>query len=100
MIPIMRKKKPIDNFKMAVGMGTNWVDLDAGIIYHIQEYKEALDNPNISKEKKPTKIRMTRLSDGKELGWTDEYEVSTKMKDPKPDPRYEPETPKEHRNSW
>lgn len=82
------KVRKQDNFRMAMSMHCNWADLDTGIMYHIQEYKEALDNPKISADKKPTKIRMTRISDGKELGWEDAYIVEQKMKDPPVDPRY------------
>ena len=88
MMPVARKAKKLRNFEFAVGYGMNWADLDTGIMYHIQEYKEALDNPNIPKEEKPTKIRMTKLSNGEELGWVDALIVAQKMKDPEPDPRY------------
>ena len=82
------KYRKLDNFKMAMSMGANWVDQDTGIVYHIQEYDEALHNPKIPKDKKPTQIRMTRLSNGTLLGWEDEAIVAQKMKDPEPDPRY------------
>lgn len=88
MIPVERKGKKLDNFKFAMGTSMNWVDLDAGVIYHIQEYKEALNDPKIPKDKKPTKIRMTRLSDNSEIGWADAFVVEQKMNDPDPDPRY------------
>ena len=81
------KYRKLDNFKFALGTGSNWVDLDEGIMYHIQEYYEAMHNPRIPKDK-PLQIRMTRVSDGKELGWADEWLVAEKMKDPEPDPRY------------
>ena len=99
MMPVPQKKKPADNFKLALGMGVNWVDLDSGIIYMIQEYKEALDDPTIPKENKPTKIRMIN-SKGDEIGWADPDIVQKKMSDPDPDPKYAPETPYEHRHSW
>lgn len=98
MMPTPKKRKPMDYFKMAMGLGTNWIDLDSGIIYMIQEYKEALDNPEVNP--KPTKIRMVRAGTGEEIGWADEYTVAEKMKDPKEDPRYAPETPREHRKNW
>ena len=82
------KYRKLDNFKFACGLGANWVDHDAGILYHIQEYRDAIEDPKIPQDKKPTKIRMTRISDGTEIGWADEYFVAMKMKDPEPDPRY------------
>ena len=100
MIPLPMKKKPIDNFKFALGMGVNWVDLDNGVMYHIQEYAEKLKDPSIPKDKKPTKIRMTKMDGITEIGWADEYQVIEKMKDPEVDKRYAPETAKEHRRNW
>jgi len=88
MIPMARKEKKMSNYKFALGYGMNWVDLDTGILYHIQEFKEALDDSKIPKDKKPTKIRMTKVSDGSEIGFEDPIIVEKKMKDPPPDPRY------------
>lgn len=82
------KKRKLDNFKMAVSMGSNWIDMDTGVMYMIQEYSEALHDPHIPKDKKPTKIHMIRVKDGADLGWADEWLVQEKMKDPEPDPRY------------
>lgn len=82
------KKRKLDNFKFAIGMGANWVDQDKGIIYMIQEYAESLHDPKSPKDKKPTRIRMVRLSDNTDIGWADEWVVAEKMKDPEPDPRY------------
>lgn len=82
------KKRKLDNYKFAIGLGANWVDQDAGIMYMIQEYAEALHDPKIPKDKKPTRIRMVRLSDHTDIGWADEWVVAEKMKDPEPDPRY------------
>lgn len=82
------RKRKLDNFKMAVGLGSNWVDMDTGITYMIQEYVEALHDPKISKDKKPTKIRMVETKTGKNIGYADEWTVREKMKDPEPDPRY------------
>jgi len=82
------KRRKMDNFKLAVGMGVNWIDMDSGIMYMIQEYSDALHDPKIPEDKKPTKIRMVRYWDGKDLGWADETLVEQKMKDPEPDPRY------------
>lgn len=82
------KIRHLDNFKTAMGMGANWIDLDSGIMYHIQEYYELLHDPKVSKESKPTKIKMTNYKTGELIGYADEYEVAERIKDPKPDPRY------------
>ena len=82
------KIRRLDNFKMAIGMGANWIDQDSGIMYHIQDYYESLHDPKIKKEAKPTKIKMTNIKTGEVIGWADEYEVAERMKDPEPDPRY------------
>lgn len=95
MMPVPKKPKKVDNYKFAVGLGMNWADLDSNVMYHIQEYKEAID-----RGEKPKGIKMTSLSDGKELGYADPIVVEEKMKDPEPDPRYTPETPREHRRNW
>lgn len=81
-------RRKMNNFKTAVGMGANWVDMDTGIIYMIQEYAEALHNPKIPKDRKPTKIRMVKYKTGEDLGYADETLVALKMDDPEPDPRY------------
>ena len=82
------KMRKLSNFKLAVSMGVNWIDMDTGIMYMIQEYSDALHDPKIPKDKKPTKIRMIRVSDNTDLGMVDEVIVAEKMKDPEPDPRY------------
>ena len=82
------KIRKMENYKFAFGMGANWIDQDTGIMYHIQEYYEALHDPKIPKDKKPTKIRMTNYKTGEELGYIDENLIAEKMKDPEPDPRY------------
>lgn len=82
------KKRKLNNFKLAVGIGSNWVDMDSGVMYMIQEYSEMLHDPKIPKDQKPTKIRMVEYKTGKDLGWADEVDVAKKMKDPEPDPRY------------
>lgn len=82
------KIRKMENFKFAMGLGANWIDQDTKIMYHIQEYYDALHDPKIPNDKKPTKIRMTNYQTGEELGWVDEYLVAEKMKDPEPDPRY------------
>ena len=80
--------RKLNNFKLAFGTGSNWVDLDTGIMYMIQEYYDAIHDPKVPKDQKPTKIRMVEYKTGKLLGWADEYTVAEKMKDPEPDPRY------------
>ncbi len=82
------KRRKMNNFKTAVGMGANWVDMDTGIIYMIQEYAEALHNPKIPADQKPTQIRMIEYKTGKDLGYADETVVEMRMADPEPDPRY------------
>lgn len=82
------KIRKLDNFKFALGTGSNWVDLDAGVMYHIQEYYEAMHDPKIPADKKPKAIHMTDIKTGADLGWADEWLVAEKMKDPEPDPRY------------
>lgn len=82
------KRRKLNNFKLAVGMGVNWVDMDTGIMYMIQEYSEMLHDPKVPDDQKPTKIRMVKYKTGEDLGWEDETVVEQKMKDPEPDPRY------------
>ena len=82
------KIRRMENYKFAMGLGANWIDQDTCIMYHIQEYYDALHDPKIPKDKKPTKIRMTNYKTGEELGYIDENLIAEKMKDPEPDPRY------------
>ena len=82
------RNRKLNNFKTALGLMSNWVDLDKGIVYHIQEYAEALRNPAIPADKKPDKIRMTNYKTGEDLGYVSIYLIEEKMKDPEPDPRY------------
>ena len=84
-----RRKRPADNFKLALGMGTNWVDLDKGRIYMIQEYKEKLDDPSIPKDKKPTKIKVTAMDGETIIEEVSPEIVEERMKDPEPDPKYD-----------
>ena len=83
-----RRKHKADNFELALGMGVNWVDLDAQRMYMIQEYKEALDNPEIPKDKKPTKIKIMAMDGETLLGDISPEALKEKMKDPEPDPKY------------
>ena len=82
------KFRKLENFKLAVSTGSNWVDLDTGVTDMIQEYAEAIHDPKLPKDQKPTKIRMVDTKSGKDIGWADEWLVAEKMKDPEPDPRY------------
>ena len=82
------RKRKTDNFKFALGTGSNFVDLDRGVTYMIQEYAEALRDPKIQKDKKPTKIRVVNTRTGDDVEWIDEWMAQERMKDPEPDPRY------------
>ena len=80
--------RKMDNYKFAFGTGSNWIDMDTGIMYMIQEYSEMMHDPKIPADQKPKKIRMVNYKTGELIGWADEYVVMEKMKDPEPDPRY------------
>ena len=82
------RKRKLNNFKLAFGTGSNWVDLDSGVMYMIQEYSEMMRDPKVPDDQKPTKIRMVNYKTGELIGWADEAVVEQKMKDPEPDPRY------------
>ena len=95
----LRRKRKLNNFDFAFGMGMNWVDLDRGLMYMIQEYKEKLNDPSIPQDKKPKKIRIFK-TDGKTfVGEADPELIRERMKDPEPDPRYSEETLEEKRRS-
>ena len=80
----MRKKHELRNYDFCYGAGVNWYDMQRGRMYHIQEYKEDLENG-----KKPTKIRVTIGGDlNKTVEWVDPFILRERMKDPEPDPRY------------
>ncbi len=90
-----RRKRKADNFKFALGMGTNWADLDKGVMYMIQEYKEKLDDPTIPADKKPTKIRVCDINNTSiTLDWVAPEVIQERMKDPEPDPKYDYVSPK------
>ena len=90
---MIQKKRELKNYDFCYGMGCNWVDVKTGRMYHIQEYKEAVE-----KGERPKGIRVT---DGvQELGYIGEYTLRELMKDDEPDPRYTAETPEEHRRSF
>lgn len=88
-----RRKHKLNNFKFAMGLGTNWADLDNQRIYMIQEYVEQLNDPTIPPDKKPKKIRITKMDGVTEVGWVEPEIVEMRMKDPEPDPKYEYEKP-------
>lgn len=83
-----RRKHKLENYKFAMGLGTNWADLDAGRIYLIQEYCDAMNNPEIPKDKKPNKIRIAAMDGTTILGEISPEALEEKMKDPVPDPKY------------
>ena len=89
-----RRKRKANNFKFAMGMGVNWIDLDTGYIYMIQNYKEQLDDPKIPPEKKPKKIQIMASDGITEIGWAEPEIVEERMKDPMPDPKYADDPPK------
>ena len=97
---VPRKKRQLNNFKFALGMGLNWCDIDRGLMYMIQEYKEKMDNPEIPTSQKPKKIRIVKMSDGTEVEALEPEIIEERMKDPDIDPRYAPETPEEFRRSF
>lgn len=84
MSKFLRKKHELRNYDFCYGLGVNWVDLEHGKFYHIQEYREAID-----RGEKPEKIRVSSYSDPDgTLEWVDPIIVKERMKDPDPDPRY------------
>lgn len=94
-----RKKRKANNFKFALGIGVNWVDIDKQRIYMIQEYYEKMNDPTIPPDKKPTKIRVMAMDGKTQLDYVEPEIVEERMKDPEPDKRYSPETPEEFRRS-
>lgn len=80
----MRKKHELRNYDFCFGAGANWYDMEKGLMYHIQEYKEALNNGE-----KPKGIRVTRGGDIQQtIEWVDPVILKERMSDPEPDPRY------------
>ncbi len=82
------KIRKMSNFKLAMGTGSNWIDLDSGVMYMLQEYSELIHDTKVPKDQKPTRIRMVNYKTGETIGWADEDAVAELMKDPEPDPRY------------
>lgn len=79
-----RKKHEMRNYDFCYGAGVNWYDMGRGLMYHIQEYKEAIE-----KGEKPKGIRVTQGGDiSKTVEWVDPIIISERMRDPDPDPRY------------
>jgi hypothetical protein len=79
-----RKKHELVNYDFCFGSGSNWYDLNTGRMYHIQEYKEALD-----RGEHPKGIRVTQGDDiSKTIEWVDPVIARERMKDPEPDPRF------------
>ena len=79
-----RKKHELRNYDFCFGGGYNWYDMSSGRMYHIQEYKEALE-----KGEKPKGIRVSIGGDiNKTVEWLDPVICKERMKDPEPDPRY------------
>ena len=83
------KKKEMKTFDWCYGMACNWADIKTGVMYYIQEYREAMD-----KGEKPQGIRTSMGT------YISEYQLRDLIKDPEPDPRYTAETPAEHRRNW
>lgn len=81
----IRKKHEMRNYDLCYGMGTNWVDMTTGKMYHIQEYREAIE-----KGEHPKGIRVSMWDDPKQacIEVVGEYTLRERMKDPEPDPRY------------
>lgn len=79
-----RKKHKMKNYEFCFGAGVNFYDLEKGVMYHIQEYKEALE-----RHEQPKGIRVTIGGDiNKTIEWLDPIILAERMKDPEPDPRY------------
>lgn len=95
----IRKKRKANNFKFALGMGLNWVDMDKKCIYMIQEYAEKLRDPSIPLDKKPKKIRVMSMDEKTQLDFLEPEIIEERMKDPEPDARYSEETAEERRRS-
>ena len=79
----IRRKHPMRNYDFCYGMGANWIDVDTGKMYHIQEYREAIE-----RGEQPKGIRVTKGDSDEVLEWVGEYTLRERMKDPEPDPRY------------
>ena len=79
-----RKKHELNNYDFCLGAGVNFYDMTKGVMYHIQEYKEAMD-----KGERPKGIRVSHGGDiSKTIEWIDPVICKERMEDPEPDPRY------------
>ena len=79
-----RKKHEMRNYDVCYGAGVNFYDLEKGVMYHIQEYKEANE-----KGEHPKGIRVTRGGDiNQTIEWVQPEVLQDRMADPDPDPRY------------
>ena len=79
-----RKKHELRNYDFCYGCGANWVDMEKGLFYHIQEYREACD-----KGEHPKGIRVSKWSNLDEtIEVVDPVILQERMRDPEPDPRY------------
>ena len=84
-----RKKTKMDIYRFAIGSGMNWVDLNTGELFHIQEYVEKMRDPTIPRDEKPDKIKVSKLSDPTKFEWLDPILVEERMKkSERADPRY------------
>ena len=80
----VRKKHELRNYDFCFGAGLNWYDMDKGQMYHIQEYKDALE-----RGERPKGIRVTNGGDiSNTVEWVQPEILQERMKDPEPDPRY------------
>ena len=79
-----RKKHEMHNYDFCYGAGVNFYDLTRGHMYHIQEYKEAIE-----RGEKPKGIRVSIGGNpANTIEWIDPVICQERMKDPEPDPRY------------
>ena len=84
MIVKQRKKHELNNYDFCYGMKVNWVDMNTGKLYYIQEYAEAVE-----RGEKPKGIKVAYTNDTDHiLEVLDPVVVRERMKDPEPDPRY------------
>ena len=84
MANLLRKKHELRNYDFCYGAGVNWYDLDKCLMYHIQEYKEALEHGE-----NPKGIRVSKYGNINEtIEWVDPVICRERMKDDEPDPKY------------
>ena len=79
-----RRKHEMRSYDFCYGAGVNFYDLERGLMYHIQEYKEDLE-----KGEHPKGIRVSRGGDiNQTIEWIQPEILRDRMEDPDPDPRY------------